>query len=112
MSAGAAAAHPRLVSSTPAAGAKVTAPSAVEMHFSEPLISAFSCLDITRSTMPGMVMKGDVKIAGVTCAVGADQKTLIATLRTALAPGAYRVAWHAVSIDTHRVEGAFAFTVK
>jgi methionine-rich copper-binding protein CopC len=30
----------------------------------------------------------------------------------ALRPGTYRVSWHAVSIDTHRTEGAFTFTVK
>ena len=29
-----------------------------------------------------------------------------------LAPGTYRVAWHAVSVDTPRTEGAYSFTVK
>jgi hypothetical protein len=28
-----------------------------------------------------------------------------------LKPGIYHVRWHALSIDTHRTEGAFAFTV-
>jgi methionine-rich copper-binding protein CopC len=27
------------------------------------------------------------------------------------APGKYLVTWHAVSVDTHRTEGSFAFTV-
>jgi methionine-rich copper-binding protein CopC len=29
-----------------------------------------------------------------------------------LAPGTYRVAWHVVSVDTHRTEGAYTFAVK
>ena len=28
-----------------------------------------------------------------------------------LPPGAYTVEWHAVSVDTHRTEGRFGFTV-
>jgi copper resistance protein C len=27
-------------------------------------------------------------------------------------PGAYRVHWHAVSVDTHHTQGTFEFTVK
>jgi hypothetical protein len=30
----------------------------------------------------------------------------------ALLPGAYRVHWHVVSVDTHMTEGDFSFTVK
>ena len=29
----------------------------------------------------------------------------------ALAPGSYKVRWHALSVDTHTTEGAFTFTV-
>ena len=29
-----------------------------------------------------------------------------------LMPGSYRVSWHAVSVDTHRTEGAYSFMVK
>ena len=28
-----------------------------------------------------------------------------------LAPGRYRVRWHVVSVDTHRTEGSFEFSV-
>jgi methionine-rich copper-binding protein CopC len=28
-----------------------------------------------------------------------------------LAPGSYRVRWHALSVDTHNTEGSFSFTV-
>ena len=29
-----------------------------------------------------------------------------------LAPGRYRVRWHVVSVDTHRTEGEYSFTVE
>ena len=30
----------------------------------------------------------------------------------ALAPGHYKVSWHALSVDTHRTEGGFSFDVQ
>ncbi|MEJ1978863.1 MAG: copper resistance protein CopC [Acetobacteraceae bacterium] len=29
----------------------------------------------------------------------------------ALPPGLYKVIWHATSVDTHRTEGSYSFTV-
>jgi copper resistance protein C len=29
----------------------------------------------------------------------------------ALSPGTYHVHWHALSVDTHKTEGSFSFTV-
>ena len=29
-----------------------------------------------------------------------------------LAPGHYRMSWHAVSVDTHRTEGTFSFDIQ
>ena len=28
-----------------------------------------------------------------------------------LSPGTYRVRWHVLSVDTHKTEGSFTFTV-
>jgi methionine-rich copper-binding protein CopC len=39
-----------------------------------------------------------------------DAKRLSVGLK-ALSPGTYKVAWHVTSIDTHRTEGNFDFTV-
>ncbi len=52
-----------------------------------------------------------VKVA-TAAAVGANGRTLVLTPRTPLAAGRYVVAWHAVSTDTHRVTGRYAFTVR
>jgi methionine-rich copper-binding protein CopC len=42
---------------------------------------------------------------------GSDKKTLIVTPAAPLTAGAYKVEWHAVSVDTHKSEGAYAFKV-
>jgi methionine-rich copper-binding protein CopC len=39
-----------------------------------------------------------------------DGKRLIVPLKP-LKPGVYTVIWHAVSVDTHKTEGRFRFTV-
>jgi hypothetical protein len=39
-----------------------------------------------------------------------DEKQLVLAVPP-LAPGLYRVTWHVVSVDTHRTEGDFTFTV-
>lgn len=41
----------------------------------------------------------------------ADDTTLIAAIPQALKPGVYKVTWHAVSVDTHKTQGSFTFTV-
>ncbi len=40
-----------------------------------------------------------------------DNSVLIVRVGQALEPGVYKVVWHAVSADTHRTEGSFAFIV-
>jgi len=42
-------------------------------------------------------------------AVG-DPKTLVIGLK-ALKPGDYSVDWHVTSVDTHKTQGHFSFTV-
>ena len=40
-----------------------------------------------------------------------DKKTLIVTPTVPLSAGEYKVEWHAVSVDTHKSEGAYQFKV-
>ena len=44
--------------------------------------------------------------------VSKDGKSLVATPTEPLSAGVYKVSWHAVTADTHRVQGAFTFTVR
>jgi methionine-rich copper-binding protein CopC len=106
--AGAAYAHPKLLSATPAANATVAKPTRVELRFSEKLMPAFSKADLTMAAMPGMAamkMPSTAKLA-------ADGRTLVVTPKGKLPAGRYTVDWHIVSTDTHKVAGSYAFAVK
>ena len=110
--AGAAQAHPKLLATTPSANASVTKPGKIELKFSEALIGQMTGADVVMTGMPGMANHSPMKITGFTAAVGKDQKTLTLQMRHALSAGTYRVTWHAVSTDSHRVQGSFNFIVK
>lgn len=99
----AAAAHAHLTASNPPANAAVAAPRTLSLSFSEALEPKFSGLTLAG---PGG--------APVTLSVSAsdDRKSLLATPTRPLAAGAYKVVWHAVARDGHRMEGAYAFTVR
>ena len=76
----------------------------LRLEFSEPLELSFSGLDFLNAS------GGRLALNGIRFADG-SHKVLLANLPM-LDPGAYRVKWHVVSVDTHRTEGEFAFTVK
>jgi hypothetical protein len=99
----AAPAHPHLVAASPAPNAIVARPARLELHFSERLIARFCHVDV----LP--VGGGPVAMA---IAVAGDGMGLILTPRAPLAPGFYRVNWRAVSVDTHRLDGNYAFRVR
>lgn len=101
--AGQAQAHAHLVAASPPANAAVAAPKQLELHFNERLMPRFSGL---------AVIGANGRPAAMRVGVGADGKTLVATAAAPLAPGVYRVDWHTVSADTHRVHGTYSFTVR
>ena len=101
-------AHPKLVSATPAPNTTVAKTGPVELHFSEKLMPRFSGADVT------MMMGANhaaMKVAG-TATIGADGRTLVITPKVPLHAGRYSIAWHAVSVDTHRTAGTYVFAVK
>lgn len=102
-------AHPKLLQSTPAADGRVASPSTIALVFNEKLVPQFTGVELTMTAMPGMA---EMKIANLTTTVAADGKTLAVRPKARLAPGGYRVDWHAVAADTHRIKGSFAFTVR
>ncbi len=108
--AGAAQAHPKLVSASPAPNAMVAKPANVTLRFSEKLMPKFSGADLMM-TGHGGASHAPMKVPAA-AGVSGDGRTLVVTPRYPLGAGRYSVAWHVVSTDTHRVAGNFAFAVK
>ena len=96
-------AHAHLKSQTPAANSTVAAPKELRLEFSEGIEASFTKVTLTRDGAP-------VEVNALTTE-GSDKKTLIVTPAAPLTAGAYKVEWHAVSVDTHKSEGAYAFKV-
>lgn len=105
-------AHPRLVAASPAANTAIASTNQVKLTFSEALVAQFSGISILMTDMPGMKMTAPMSVGAVTSTVAPDGKTLVGTLRSPLPAGTYTLGWHAVTADTHRVEGSYSFTVK
>lgn len=100
--AGQAAAHAKLVESNPAASATVAAPKQIVLRFNEKLEAKFSGFDLSA---------GGAK-AAVRTSVASDGVTMIGAPAKPLTPGAYKVDWHAVTADGHRMQGSYGFTVR
>ncbi len=104
-------AHPRLIGATPAPNAVVAAPARLELHFSEKLVRAFSSMDVSMTSMPGMKMGSPMKMA-VTTMMSPDGMTLIGVPDKRLPAGGYRLDYHVVSADTHRIHAGYDFSVR
>ena len=99
--AGPASAHAHLDHASPAVGSTVTAaPPDVTIWFTQNLEPAFSSVAVTDASGTA-VTKGAPQISG---------NTMRIALKT-IGPGSYTVRWKAVSVDTHKTEGMFSFTV-
>ena len=98
-----AAAHAFLDSATPAVGATVAAsPPQLVLRFTESLEPAFCTLAVTDA--------GGHAVTAAKPVSGAERNQLVLALPP-LKPGTYHVTWQAVSVDTHRTNGGFDFTV-
>jgi methionine-rich copper-binding protein CopC len=97
-------AHAQLRSASPAVGSTVkTPPSEVVITFSEALEPKFSSIAVTDAAGK-RVDNGDLRLSAT------DPKQLIVGL-AGVGAGTYTVTWHAVSVDTHRTQGSFHFSV-
>jgi len=99
-------AHAHLKHQYPAADASVTAaPQALTLNFSEGIEPRFSGVKVTGS------QQQTVKIGAVKRNDN-DKTQLIAPIEQALTPGEYIVEWHVVSVDGHKTQGSYRFSVK
>jgi len=106
-----ASAHPRLLAATPAANTAAAPTARVQLVFSERLVPQFSGAEVVMTGMPGMKMHGPTRLPGK-AGLAEDGKTLVVTFAKPLPKGSYRVDWHVVSADTHRVQGNYSFEIR
>jgi methionine-rich copper-binding protein CopC len=100
-SSGAALAHAELHHASPEADSALSeSPHEVTLTFTDTLEAAFSSADVTDST-GARVDEGKSQVSG---------NMIRISLKT-LSPGSYRVHWRVVSVDSHRSEGGFTFSV-
>ena len=101
-------AHAHLESQLPAADSTVPAPKELRLQFSEGVEDKFTKVSITSTAAGGKTM---VEAVPEIATDPANNKVLIVTPVAPLNAGEYKIEWHAVSVDTHRSEGTYRFTV-
>jgi copper resistance protein C len=100
---GSAFAHAHLDHASPKVGSTVSpAPREIVLWFTEKLETAFSAIEV-RNEQGAPVQDGKATVIG-------DRTQLRVALK-ALPPGAYKVIWRILSVDTHRSQGDFTFRV-
>lgn len=106
LSAGPGLAHAQLKETTPAdETALSSSPTTLSLGFTEGLNLAFSGVDIVNTS------DTEVPHDKPTLAEG-DATTLRIALPSPLTPDVYTVKWHVLSVDGHKSEGSYSFTVK
>ena len=101
----AASAHPKLQSASPAANvSSKVSPTEIKLVFSEGVIAKLSGLELKDEA-------GKAVATGVPVNDPKDQKQLVIPIPAPLTAGHYTVTWHAVSEDTHRVNGQYSFGI-
>ena len=97
--------HAFLEEAAPLVGGTVSAPpKEIRLSFSEAIEPRFSGIDLVTDD-------GRTIATGQAIVDPGNDKQLVLTLPP-LVPGQYRVRWHVVSVDTHRTEGEYSFTVE
>jgi methionine-rich copper-binding protein CopC len=96
----AAQAHAQLDHAVPAVGSTVaSSPGQVTLYFTESLEPKFSGREVHNAS--GARIDHGASVSGKVMHVSIG----------ALPPGTYSVSWHVLSVDTHKTEGSFGFTV-
>jgi methionine-rich copper-binding protein CopC len=96
-------AHAFLDRASPAVGSEITgSPPSLSLTYTEPVEPAFSSIQVTDGT-GARVDQG--------APVSRDGGHVLAVGLKPLSPGIYAVEWHVTSVDTHKTEGHFNFTV-
>jgi len=97
-------AHAFLEHASPPVGSEVaTSPPELSITFTEGVEPLFSAIAVDGANGEPIVM-GKPHVAP-------DNNRVMIMALPKLPPGTYTVIWHATSVDTHKTEGSFKFTV-
>lgn len=96
-------AHAHLDRAKPAAGSTVAAPTEVSLWFTEAIEAKFSSI-VVQDAKGTAMQTGKAEVA-------ADNTANLKIKVKPLPPGVYKVMWKVLSVDTHRTQGSFTFTV-
>jgi methionine-rich copper-binding protein CopC len=97
-------AHAFLDRASPPVGSEISgSPPAVALTYSEPVEPLFSSIQVTDNS--------GARVDQGKAAAGDGGRVLSIGLKP-LASGVYTVEWHVTSVDTHKTEGHFTFTVR
>ena len=100
----AALAHAFLDHASPAVGSEISgSPPTLSLTYSEPVEPLFSTIRVTGA--------GGARVDQGKPVPQQDGRVLQIGLKP-LSPGVYSVEWHITSVDTHKTDGHFSFTVK
>jgi copper resistance protein C len=96
-------AHAFLAKASPPVGGLIpAAPTELTLRFTEnvePLFCSIRLLSAAGAAVP------------VPAAKGADNGQTLVVVLPKLPPGTYTVIWHVTSVDTHKTEGRYQFTI-
>jgi methionine-rich copper-binding protein CopC len=96
--------HATLLRATPPVGGRLaTPPAELTLKFNEPIETAFSRIELHDAAGNAVALDKPQYLGG-------DPSTIAAPLPP-LPPGTYTVIWRATSVDTHKTEGRFQFTI-
>lgn len=101
-------AHAHLESQLPAANSEGPTPRELRLNFSEGVEEKFTKVAIS---LDGPGDSTEIIQTQSVTTDPANNKVLIVVPAVPLAPGKYKVQWHAVSVDTHKSEGVYRFQV-
>ena len=97
-------AHAQLDHASPVVGSTVkTSPKQVTLSFTEAVEPKFSSIEVRDA-------KGAAMQSGAAKGVAGNTAQLTVAVKP-LAAGTYKVNWRVLSVDTHRTNGSFSFTV-
>jgi hypothetical protein len=96
-------AHAMLDHASPSVGSVGPAPKSVTLSFTESLEPAFSTITVQNAQ--------GVAVQSGKASVDPDDRRQLRVPLKPLQPGTYKVIWRVLSVDTHRTQGDFTFSV-